>query len=301
MKKIQVSNERWIGKGKKERWIGEGEPPLIIAEIGNNHNGDLQIAFDLIEKAKDSGADAVKFQVKDIELAFDKELLDKSYSGPNSFGNTYRDHKLALEFSEAQMKQIYQFAKKIDIICFATPFDVNSVDMLERLGNTIYKISSFHVTDLELIEKVAKTKKPILMSTGMSSIEEIETAVNLIRKYSDKFALFQCTSSYPTADEDVNLRVIPMLNSKFDCPVGYSGHERGTSISVASVTMNACMIERHFTLDRTMKGPDHASSVEPIGLKLLVERSHKVFTALGSNKKFVLDSELNNRKKFRGY
>ncbi len=301
MKKIQLSDEHGVGEGQKERWIGEGEPPLIIAEIGNNHNGDLQIAFDLIEKAKESGADAVKFQVKDIELAFDKELLDKAYSGVNSFGETYRDHKLALEFSEDQMKQIYQFAKKIDIICFATPFDVKSVDMLERLGNLIYKISSFHVTDLKLIEKVAKTKKPILMSTGMSSLEEIEVAINLIRKYSDKLALFQCTSSYPTADEDVNLRVIPTLKNRFDCPVGYSGHERGTSISVAAITLDACMIERHFTLDRTMKGPDHASSLEPTGLKLLVERSKKVFNALGSDEKFVLDSELNNRKKFRGY
>jgi len=301
LKKIQLSDEHWIGEGKKERWIGEGEPPLIIAEIGNNHNGDLQIAFDLIEKAKEVGADAVKFQVKDIELAFDKELLDKVYSGPNSFGETYRDHKLALEFSEDQMKQIYQFAKKIDIICFATPFDVNSVDMLERLGNSIYKISSFHVTDLNLIEKIAKTKKPILMSTGMSSIEEIENAIKLIRKYTDELALFQCTSSYPTADENVNLRVITALKNRFDCPVGYSGHERGTSISVAAVTLDACMIERHFTLDRTMKGPDHASSLEPAGLKLMVERSKKIFYALGSDKKFVLDCELDNRKKFRGY
>jgi sialic acid synthase SpsE len=285
----------------EHRSIGKDELPFIIAEIGNNHNGILENAFTLIKKAKEIGVDAVKFQVKDIELAFKKELLDKEYAGTHSFGNTYREHKEALEFSEDEMKQIYQFAKKIDIICFATPFDVNSVDMLERLGNTIYKISSFHVTDLNLIEKVAKTKKPILMSTGMSSIEEIETAVNLIKKYSDKLALFQCTSAYPTSDEDVNLRVIPTLNSKFNCPVGYSGHERGTSISVASVLMGACMIERHFTLDRTQKGPDHASSVEPTGLKSLIERSHKVFTALGSNEKFVLDSELNNRKKFRGY
>ena len=292
MKKIQLS---------KEKWIGEGHPPFIIAEIGNNHNGDLKIAFDLIEKAKESGADAVKFQVKDIELAFEKELLDKQYTGPNSFGNTYREHKLALEFTEDQMRELYQFAQKIDIVCFATPFDVKSVDMLERLGNTIYKISSFHVVDLELIEKIAKTKKPILMSTGMSSIEEIETAVNLIRKYSESLALFQCTSSYPTADENVNLRVIPELREKFNCPVGYSGHERGIKISVASVSLDACMIERHFTLDRTMKGPDHAASIEPPGMEFLVEGSRKIFHALGSNKKFVLDCELNNRKKFRGY
>ena len=301
MKKIQLSYENLVGEGKKEQWIGKDKPPFIIAEIGNNHNGDLKIAFELIQKAKETGVNAVKFQVKDIELAFDKELLDKPYNGPNSFGNTYREHKQALEFSEDEMKKIYEYAKKIDIICFATPFDINSVDMLERLGNTIYKISSFHVVDLKLIEKVAKTKKPILMSTGMSSIEEIETAVNLIRKYSDNFALFQCTSSYPTSDENVNLRVIPQLRNKFDCPVGYSGHERGTTISVASVTLDACMIERHFTLDRTMKGPDHASSIEPTGMKLLVERVNKVFIALGSDEKSVLDSELNNRKKFRGY
>ena len=292
MKKIQLT---------KDRWIGEGEPLFIIAEIGNNHNGNLQIAFELIKKAKEAGADAVKFQVKDIELAFDKESLDKPYSGPNSFGKTYREHKLALEFSENQIKEVYQFAKKINIICFATPFDVNSVELLERIGNPIYKISSFHVTDLNLIEKIAKINKPILMSTGMSTIKEIETAVNLIRKYTDKIALFQCTSCYPTDDKDVNLRVIPALKNRFNCPVGFSGHERGTSISVAAVALDACMIEKHFTLDRTMKGPDHASSVEPIGLKSIADRIKKIFDALGSEEKYVLDCELNNRKKFRGY
>lgn len=292
MNKIKLTENRSIGKE---------EPPFIIAEIGNNHNGQLDIAFDLIKKAKEIGVDAVKFQVKDIELAFDKELLDKPYVGKNSFGDTYREHKKVLEFSEEQMKQIYEFAKKINIICFSTPFDVNSVDLLEKLENPIYKISSFHVTDLKLIEKIAKLDKPILMSTGMSTIEEIKNAVNLIRKYTDKLALFQCTSSYPTEDKDVNLRVIPTLRKMFDCPVGYSGHERGTSITVAAITLDACMIERHFTLDRTMKGPDHAASVEPAGMKLLIERSKKVFDALGSDEKSVLDSELSNRKKFRGY
>ena len=135
MKKLQLT---------QDKFIGEEESPFIIAEIGNNHNGDLQIAFELIEKAKQAGVDAVKFQVKDVELAFDKELLDKPYTGQNSFGKTYREHKLALEFNENQMKEIYQFAKKNNIICFATPFDVNSVDLLERIGNPIYKISSFH-------------------------------------------------------------------------------------------------------------------------------------------------------------
>ena len=135
----------------------------------------------------------------------------------------------------------------------------------------------------------------------MSSIEEITIAVNIIRKYTNKLALFQCTSCYPTDDKDINLRIILELQKKFDCPIGYSGHERGTSITVAAAVMGACMVERHFTLDRTMKGPDHSSSVEPIGMKLIVERIRRFFNALGSREKHVLDCELNNRKKFRGY
>ena len=292
MNKIKLTENRSIGKG---------EPPFIIAEIGNNHNGSMEIAFHLIKKAKEIGVDAVKFQIKNIELAFKKELLDQPYAGINSFGNTYREHKKTLEFSEDEIKQIYEFARKMDIICFSTPFDVISIDLLEKIGNPIYKISSFHVTDMQLIEKISKLKKPILMSTGMSTIEEIDKAVELIRKYTDKVALFHCTSCYPTNDEDVNLKAIQMLENQYNCPVGYSGHERGTSISVASVVMGACMIERHFTLDRTMKGPDHASSIEPIGMESIVKRAKKVFNALGSSEKKVLDCELANRKKFRGY
>ena len=152
--------------------------PFIIAEIGNNHNGSLDTAKKLIESAKEAGADAVKFQVKNIEKSFAKELLDSPYVNENSFGKTYREHKMALEFSEEQMKQLYDFAAKINIICFSTPFDIDSVDMLERIGNPIYKISSFHVTDLKLIEYVCQTKKPIIISTGMSTIEEIDKAMN---------------------------------------------------------------------------------------------------------------------------
>lgn len=292
MEKIKITDNRFIGKN---------EYPFTIAEIGNNHNGDIDIALKLIKIAKESGVDAVKFQVKDIETAFPKELLDQSYDGPNSFGKTYREHKLALEFSEDQLKTIYDYAKKLNIICFATPFDVNSVMLLERIGNPIYKISSFHVTDLKLIEAICKTNKPILMSTGMSTLHEIDTAMNLIRKHTEKIALFHCVSCYPTDDRDVNLRVIPTLEERYKCPVGYSGHERGTSISTASIVLGACMIERHFTLDRTMKGPDHASSIEPSGMKLIVDRTRRIYESLGSPNKEVLECELKNRKKFRGY
>ena len=288
-------------KINQNKFIGENEYPFIIAEIGNNHNGNLDTAMKLIESAKKAGADAVKFQVKNIEKSFGKELLDSPYVNENSFGKTYREHKMALEFSEEQMKQLYDFAAKIDIICFSTPFDIDSVDMLERIENPIYKISSFHVTDLKLIEYVCQTKKPIIISTGMSTIEEIDKAIELIKKYTKDFVVMHCVSCYPTEDKDINLNVIPTLKNRYNCPVGYSGHERGIAITASTVLLGSCAIERHFTLDRTMKGPDHASSVEPIGLNDIVTRSKKMFNAMGISEKNVLDCELKNRKKFRGY
>jgi len=288
-------------KINENKMIGENETPFIIAEIGNNHNGNLDTAKKLIETAKEAGADAVKFQVKNIEKSFSKELLDSTYVNENSFGKTYREHKMALEFSEEQMKELYDFASKMNIICFSTPFDIDSVDMLERIGNPIYKISSFHVTDLKLIEYVCQTKKPIIISTGMSTIEEIDKAVELIKKFTKDFIIMHCVSCYPTEDKDVNLNIIPTLKNRYNCPIGYSGHERGIAITASTVLLGCCAIERHFTLDRTMKGPDHASSVEPIGLNDIVTRSKKMFSAMGTSKKDVLDCELKNRKKFRGY
>ena len=292
MNKIKIS---------ENRSIGEDQPPFIIAEIGNNHNGNIDNAIELIKVAKKIGVDAVKFQVKNIEQSFSKELLNSPYTNENSFGKTYREHKQSLEFSKEQLMEIYDFSKKSDIICFSTPFDTSSVELLETIDNPLYKVSSFHVTDLTLIEKIAKTKKPIIISTGMSSLDEIDKAVELIRKYTEQFVLLQCTSCYPTADENVNLNVIPALRSRYDCLVGYSGHERGIAICTSAVALGACVIERHFTLDRTLKGPDHASSIEPIGMHDIVTRSKKIFTALGNLDKSVLECELKNRKKFRGY
>ena len=285
----------------ESRWVGENEPPFIIAEIGNNHNGDFNMAFKLIKIAKEIGVDAVKLQVKNIEKSFSKELLDSSYVNENSFGKTYREHKQALEFSEQQLKQIYDYAKKLDIVCFSTPFDIDSVDLLERIDNPIYKISSFHVTDLPLIERICKTKKPILISTGMSTIAEIDNAIDLIKKYTELYTILHSVSSYPTADEDINLNIIPTLRDRYKCPVGYSGHERGIAICSSAVVLGACVIERHFTFDRTMKGPDHASSVEPTGMADIVSRAKRFFVAMGNTEKRVLDCELKNRKKFRGY
>ncbi len=286
MKSITLSNDKKIG---------DECLPFIIAEIGNNHNGSVKKAKELIKKAKEINVDAVKFQIKDIEKSFSKELLDSPYEGQNSFGKTYREHKEFLEFNFDELKEIYDYANEIGIICFSTPFDITSVEILEKLKNPIYKISSFHVTDIPLIEAICKTKKPIILSTGMSSLQEVENAVKIIKDKGNELILLQCTSCYPTDDKDVNLRVINSYKKKFEVLVGYSGHERGTSITSAAIVLGACVLERHFTLDRTMKGPDHASSVETEGMKLIVEKAQRIFNSLGENEKKVLG------KKFRGY
>ena len=285
----------------EKRWIGDNQPPFIIAEIGNNHNGNLEKALELMKIAKEIGVDAVKFQVKNIEKSFSKDLLDSAYVNENSFGKTYREHKEALEFSKEELIKIYDYAKKLGIICFSTPFDVESVELLESIENPIYKISSFHVIDIPLIKRICQTQKPIIISTGMSTNEEVDKAIDVIKQHTKEFAILHCVSSYPTEDKDVNLNVIPYLRKRYDCPIGYSGHEKGIVICTSAIALGACIIERHFTLDRTLKGPDHASSIEPNGMTQIVIRSKRIFNALGKSEKTVLDCELKNRKKFRGY
>lgn len=282
------------------RYVGVGESPYIVAEIGNNHNGDLALAKRMMEVAHEAGVDAVKFQKKDVESAFPKALLESEYCGHNSFGKTYREHKMFLEFNEEQMAELYRYAEQIGITCFSTPFDIPSLECLERLGNPYYKISSFHVTNHQLIEAVCRTKKPVIISTGMSTLEEVDAAVEVLRKHDTPFVLLHCVSSYPTNDEDVNLLEIKYLQERYKCLVGYSGHERGVVICMASIPLGACLIERHFTLDRTMKGPDHAASVEPSGMKLIVRRAQYIYKALGVGEKRILECEVANRLKNRG-
>jgi len=285
----------------KNRTIGNSHPAFIIAEIGNNHNGSFEMAIKLVNKAKECGVDAVKFQVKNIEKAFAKELLDSSYSGENSFGETYREHKLALELTHKEYKEIKLYCDDNEIIFFATPFDIDSFNFLEGINVPAYKLSSFHLTNLPFIETVSKSKKPIILSTGMSSLPEIDEAVEVIRNQNQFFAILQCTSSYPTNDEDVHLSVIAEFKKRYNCIVGYSGHDRGISIPAASVCFGSKIIEKHFTLDRTLKGTDHAASLEPKGLSAMIERTRLIEKAIGSSNKKVLKCELKNRLKNRGY
>lgn len=291
VKEINLSNYK----------ISENNYPFIIAEIGNNHNGDMNIAKKLIDEAKKCEVNAVKFQTKDIETAFPQELLNKNYEGQNSFGKTYREHKQALELSFDQLKELKRYSEKKNLIFFSTPFDIKSLELLSSLNQEIYKISSFHVTDLKLVEAVAAKKKPVIMSTGMSTIDEIDEAVKLLDKYECEYILMHCVSSYPSNPKDLNLRAINVLRNRYQCLVGYSGHETSANIAPSTVLYNACAIERHFTLDRAMKGPDHALSLAPEGMSILVKRSKTIFDARGKEEKFVTESELIARKKFRGY
>ena len=279
--------------------IGDGLKPFIIAEIGINHNGNLDLALKMIKIAKEIGVDAVKFQVKDVEEAHPKELLDMPYDGENSFGKTYREHKMALEFSQDQLKEIYDYAFKLDIPCFSTPCNVNAVKRLEELSNPFYKVASIFVTDHKILEAICETKKPIIMSTGCSTLNEIDSAVELIRSYGNPFALLHCISCYPTEDKDMNLRVIPTLRERYHCPVGYSGHEKGVGLTVSAVALGACLIERHFTLDRTWYGHDQAASLEPTGLFKLVKDVRIATISLGDGKKRIWESEKPNMKKLR--
>ena len=281
--------------------ISENDRPFIIAEIGNNHNGEIEIAKKLIDEAHKCGVSAVKFQTKDIETAFTQELLNKNYEGPNSFGKTYREHKEILELSFSQLKELKDYAEMKNLVFFSTPFDIKSLNQLVSLDQEIYKISSFHVTDLELVKAVAQTNKPVIISTGMSTIKEIDEAVKILDHHKSEYIIMHCVSSYPAKPEDLNLRAINTLRERYGCLVGYSGHESSANIAPSVIMFNACAIERHFTLDRTMKGPDHALSLEPAGMDLLVKRSNLLFLARGDGEKTVKESELKARKKFRGY
>ena len=206
-----------------------------------------------------------------------------------------------LELNIDQLRELKKYSEEKNLIFFSTPFDVKSLKNLEDLEMEIYKISSFHVTDLELVEAIATKKKPIIMSTGMSTVKEIDNAVKILDKNNCEYLIMHCVSSYPADPKDLNLRAINVLRKRYNCLVGYSGHETSANIAPSVVLFNACAIERHFTLDRAMKGPDHALSLSPAGMDILVKRSKILFDAKGKEEKFVSESELKARKKFRGY
>ena len=257
--------------------------PYLIAEIGINHNGDLEIAKKLIDNAVEAKFDAVKFQKRDINLVYSKEILDSPRESP--WGKTQRDQKKGLELDENQYKIIDQYCKKKKIEWFASAWDTNSLKFLDNFeGLKYHKIASAMIVDKEFLNQVSLRKKHTFISTGMSSLENIKTAVDIFRKNKCSFELMHCVSTYPMKIEDANLITINSLKQKFDCNVGYSGHENGVVVSLAAVMIGISSLERHITLDRTMYGSDQAASLEKKGMISLTESIKKMIISLGEDK-----------------
>jgi len=279
-----------------DRRIGSGEPVFIIAEIGINHNGSIDNALEMIDVAANAGCDAVKFQKRTPNVCVPEH--QKSTIRETPWGTmTYLEYKERIEFGLDEFQTISEHAQKRNILWFASPWDLESVDFLESLDVCCFKVASACLTDGPLLDAINETGKPILLSTGMSTMDEIEAAVRRLR--GSQLALAQATSTYPARPDQLNLRVIQSLASKFGVPVGYSGHETGLPTTVAAVALGATFIERHITLDRAMWGTDQAASIEPAGLSALVRHIRAVEKAMGDGIKRVYPEELPIREKLR--
>jgi len=278
-----------------DRLVGEDEPCFITVDIGINHNGSLDIAKQLIGWAYKLGCDAVKFQKRTVEVVYTKEELDRPRESP--FGITNRDLKEGLEFGLSEYQQIDDYCHKLGILWLASCWDMGSVNFLQQFNPPCYKIASPCLTDDALLKHTRAKGRPIILSTGMSTIEQIDHAVDILGQ--ENLIILHCTSTYPANIGELNLKVIPFLKERYRCPIGYSGHEVGIPTTIAATALGAKMIERHITLDRSMWGSDQSASVEPIGVERLVRYTHAVERAMGDGIKRVYESELPIMKKLR--
>ena len=278
------------------RTIGPNSPTLVIAEIGINHNGDVELAKRMMKAAREAGCDAVKFQKRSPRHCVPQDQWEVIRETP--WGRmSYIDYKERIEFNEDQFQDLADLAAELGILWFASPWDEPSVTILNNLDVCCHKVASASVTDYHLLDAINKSGRPVIMSTGMSTIEQVRNAVERLKDV--PLALLHSVSIYPTRSEDLNLRMINTLREEFNCVVGYSGHETGLPATLASVALGASIVERHFTLDRSMWGTDQAASVEPEGMRRLVRGIRTVEKALGDGVKRVLPEEANNARKLR--
>jgi N-acetylneuraminate synthase len=280
------------------RLVGDGHPTYIIAEIGINHNGRVEIARELIKAAVDAGVDAVKFQKRTPAVSVPDHQKDQMRDTPWGY-ITYLDYRYKVEFGRDEFDEIDAYCKSLGIDWLASSWDLESLDFIDAYNPPAHKIPSALLTDHELLRAVKETGKPAILSTGMSTMEEIQAAVDVLGL--DKLLICHTTSSYPCPPDELNLRMIQTLQETFDCPIGYSGHEVGLVTSAIAVGLGACLVERHVTLDRAMWGTDQAASVEPQGMRTLVKYIRVTEKALGDGVKHVYDSEQSILKKLRKY
>ena len=274
--------------------------PILIAEIGINHNGDLSLAKKMIDAAVDANFDIVKFQKRDISLVYSEELLNSKRESP--WGSTQREQKEGLEFSEKEYLEIDNYCKLKKIRWFASAWDIKSLNFLDKFNLEFNKVASAMIVDLNFLEEVSKRKKHTFISTGMSSEENISTAVEIFKKNNCSFELMHCISTYPMKVKDANLLTINALKNKYKCNVGYSGHENGVAVSLAAFMLGISSLERHITIDRTMYGSDQAASLEPKGMKNLTESIDKMHVALGSEMLGnILEEEIPIANKLRAH
>lgn len=278
------------------KWVGDGYPVYIIGEIGINHNGDVEIAKELIRKAHHAGMDAIKFQKRTPEICVPKQQQSQMRDTPWGY-ISYLEYRHKVEFSQSQYSEIDRLCKELGITWFVSVWDEPSVDFIKEFQPACYKVPSASLTDLPLLKKIKSTGRPMILSTGMSTMEQIRKAVAEIG--SENLLITHTTSSYPCPPEELNLKMIETLTSEFDCPIGYSGHEVGLVPSAIAVAMGACLVERHITLDRAMWGSDQAASVEPQGMEKLVKYIRVTEQSLGDGVKRVYESEQSSLQKLR--
>ena len=274
--------------------------PYLIGEIGINHNGDIEIAKKLIKNAKTVGFDAVKFQKRTVDLVYDKKTLDTPRESP--WGNTTREQKFGLEFEKPEYDEIDRFCKEINIDWFASAWDIKSLQFLDQYELKFHKIASAMIIDQNFLEEVSKRKKHTFISTGMSTKDDIDQAVNIFKKNGCSFELMHCVSTYPMQPKDANLITILQFKKEYNCNIGYSGHENGVVISLAATMMGISSLERHITLDRTMYGSDQSASLELSGMKNLCDSIDKILLSIGKpSLGKIINEEIPIAKKLRAH
>lgn len=284
-----MSAEIRIGKHRVAR---DSTDCFVIAEVGHNHGGDVEVCKQLFQAAKTAGVSAVKLQKRDNRSLYTRQFYDSSYNSENAFGPTYGTHREALEFGESEYRELKQFAVSLGLVFFATAFDFPSVEFLERIDVPCYKVASGDVTHIPLLKVIAQTGKPLILSTGASTLDDVKRAYDAIMPLNQQLAILHCTAEYPSDHSDMNLSVIGTYLKEFpDAVIGLSDHENGIAMALAAYVLGARVIEKHFTLNHAWRGTDHAFSLEPEGMRKLVRDLHRAGIAMGDGVKRIYEKE----------